>query len=547
MIRLSTVFILFLILVSFIGVEYTMAQDTLDVAEGYETLNLAVEGDTSGTGEPANPNRVYRLKRGGYYLLNGSVENLQSQPLRIVAAKGDGHPPLIIPAANLDGEASRSFLLDGDGTFVGLYISGMSNIGEYAGTNMIRNNADGARMVVDHCFMDHDYQAFFRMNSDNQRLFVTNTTMRNAVQLPEPSNGRFFDTRGNTQDTIFIQNTTLYMASSRILRDGDGVIKNLIFDHVTVHQVAEAFQIARCLNATITNNLFIDIGFEGDQFIPGDPADSLWGDVIDIDSLAAPGIGTEEDRHILISNNNYAYNSLYTDWFDSKDSLRALVWHNVRTERFVATNPNMTSENLINEYVAFSDPPGPDTCFNYAKFRVEVADDLNNPDCRADRNGIGKLDTNPETFGIEDNLHDFSYPTDATSYTYAQGGFPLGDLNWFPDKKSEWEVWVTSVENDPAPVTPNTFVLEQNYPNPFNPTTTIRYHLDAPAKVQMVIYDALGQKVKILIDGESQLIGLHEIKWDGRDDQGRSVASGVYLYQLTSGKNSSAMKMLLVR
>jgi hypothetical protein len=371
--------------------------------------------------------------------------------------------------------------------------------------------------------------------------------MRNAVQLPEPSNGRFFDTRGNTQDTIFIQNSTLYMASSRILRDGDGIVKNFIFDHVTVHQTAEGFQMARMLNVTITNNLFIDVGFEGDQFVPGDPADSLWGDVIEIDSLAAPGIGTEQDRHILISNNNFAYNQLYTDWFNSKDSLRALVWVNVRAQRFIDTNPNMSSENLLTEYVAFADPPGPDTCFNYAKFRVEVADDVNNPDCRADRNGIGKLETDPGSFGIESNVHDFSYPNDATSYTYAQGGFPLGDLNWFPERKKSWETWVTSVPNNGTKTIPDNFTLEQNYPNPFNPTTTIRYYLESPVKVKMVVYNAIGQKVKTLIEGDSQLSGSHTISWDGQDDQGRSVASGIYLYQLTAGKNSAARKMLLVR
>ncbi len=72
---------------------------------------------------------------------------------------------------------------------------------------------------------------------------------------------------------------------------------------------------------------------------------------------------------------------------------------------------------------------------------------------------------------------DMAYNTNATSYTAADGGFPLGDLNWFPDKKAEWEVWLTAIEDVDEGQVPNKFSLNQNYPNPFNPSTTISYSL----------------------------------------------------------------------
>ena len=90
------------------------SDDTLDVAQGYETLNLAVSGDTP------NPNRVYRLERGGVYLLNGAVSGLDDQTLRIVAADGDGPRPQVIPAVDSDGGSSQPVSTGNDAEFKGL-------------------------------------------------------------------------------------------------------------------------------------------------------------------------------------------------------------------------------------------------------------------------------------------------------------------------------------------------------------------------------------------------------------------------------------------
>ncbi|MFQ5753488.1 MAG: hypothetical protein ACE5HI_15975, partial [bacterium] len=103
----------------FVASEKVFAQDadTLDVPQGFETLNLAVEGDTTATGAPKNLNRVYRLERGGFYLLNGTVEGLSGVPLRVVAAEGEGSLPIIIPATDETGASSRTFKPNDDGLF----------------------------------------------------------------------------------------------------------------------------------------------------------------------------------------------------------------------------------------------------------------------------------------------------------------------------------------------------------------------------------------------------------------------------------------------
>jgi len=91
------------------------------------------------------------------------------------------------------------------------------------------------------------------------------------------------------------------------------------------------------------------------------------------------------------------------------------------------------------------------------------------------------------------------------------------------------------------------FGLDQNFPNPFNPRTTIRYRLLYKTRVKLVIYNLLGQKVRTLTD-EVKPAGEHLVQWDGRDDQGKEVSSGVYICQLKSMAGwVQSRKMLLVR
>ena len=88
---------------------------------------------------------------------------------------------------------------------------------------------------------------------------------------------------------------------------------------------------------------------------------------------------------------------------------------------------------------------------------------------------------------------------------------------------------------DQEGLVPHTFALEQNYPNPFNATTAIVYSLPnigvQPAGIRLTIYNLLGEVVKVLVE-EKESAGRHIAYWDGRDEGGSPVASGVYFYRL---------------
>ena len=103
---------------------------------------------------------------------------------------------------------------------------------------------------------------------------------------------------------------------------------------------------------------------------------------------------------------------------------------------------------------------------------------------------------------------------------------------------------VTSIRT--ATEIPKRFALFQNYPNPFNPSTTIEYQLSVAGEVTLRIYDILGRQVRELVN-ERQKSGYYKAIWDGTNDAGLSVASGVYLYRLKAGDYTAVRKMVLLR
>jgi hypothetical protein len=90
------------------------------------------------------------------------------------------------------------------------------------------------------------------------------------------------------------------------------------------------------------------------------------------------------------------------------------------------------------------------------------------------------------------------------------------------------------------------FVLHQNYPNPFNPTTTIEYDLPEAAQVTLSIYNLVGEKVIELVNSY-QTPGRKIVKWNGCNESGDAVTSGIYIYTLKAGKFEASRKMTIFR
>ncbi len=126
----------------------------------------------------------------------------------------------------------------------------------------------------------------------------------------------------------------------------------------------------------------------------------------------------------------------------------------------------------------------------------------------------------------------------------------VGHWAWEPAYETEglW-TWVLNQENELVSVSPSensipeTYVLLQNYPNPFNPSTTISYGVPESANVKIIVYDIHGNQVRT-ISSEAKVDGWYNHTWNGRDDTGKPIPSGVYMTHLQSGQHTRVIKML---
>ena len=122
--------------------------------------------------------------------------------------------------------------------------------------------------------------------------------------------------------------------------------------------------------------------------------------------------------------------------------------------------------------------------------------------------------------------------------------------NWIYDWKPVWSpvpaVPVDSCVRETAELgLPQRHALEQNHPNPFNPETVITYTLPSSEVVQLSIYDLAGQRVRVLVQ-RGQSAGHHQVVWNGKNDIGGDVASGVYVYMLRTGGTFRAGRRMVV-
>ena len=118
---------------------------------------------------------------------------------------------------------------------------------------------------------------------------------------------------------------------------------------------------------------------------------------------------------------------------------------------------------------------------------------------------------------------------------------------WFIDDVQIIEgLDVTMMTEQSNAIIPDKFALYQNYPNPFNPNTTIQFDLPQSGKVSIKIFNIRGELVRTLIQSQVNA-GSHTVNWDGRDDNGKNIASGLYIYQLTVNGFNATKKLLMIK
>lgn len=118
-------------------------------------------------------------------------------------------------------------------------------------------------------------------------------------------------------------------------------------------------------------------------------------------------------------------------------------------------------------------------------------------------------------------------------------------------KNGQWSASVSggtvaAFYNSEFSAVPSAFKLHRNYPNPFNPSTTISYELPVDGKVVVKIYNTIGQEIRTLVN-EVKPAGYHNLVWNGRNNGGQTVSSGIYIYRMQAGQYVNSQKMMLIK
>jgi len=160
-----------------------------------------------------------------------------------------------------------------------------------------------------------------------------------------------------------------------------------------------------------------------------------------------------------------------------------------------------------------------------------------------------------------------AFSVDTASFTLLPAATQEVKVTFAPPSVGQFNGFIHCLSNDPVndtisiavsgygtPLTgiegllglPTTYDISPNYPNPFNPTTTIKYQLPQSSDVTLSIYNILGQKVRTLLNSRIEA-GYHSVEWDGRNDAGAKVGSGIYIYRFSAGDFLKVRKMILMK
>jgi len=139
---------------------------------------------------------------------------------------------------------------------------------------------------------------------------------------------------------------------------------------------------------------------------------------------------------------------------------------------------------------------------------------------------------------IKNEVGDYSFSLAVVD----EDGDTLPGIYYYTDMEATTRV----AEDADTGAKPRDFTLEQNYPNPFNSETVIRFALPEREEVELAVRNLAGQRVATLVEGMREA-GPYTVRWDGRDEDGRALASGAYLYQLRAGSRVETRKLLLLR
>jgi hypothetical protein len=548
-------------------------KDLVDMNLVPNSLIDAIELDT----DPPE-GRVYELKNGGLYFQDRGV-TLPDRPIQIVgdhsapmvggSVEEDGIPPLVAGTLDATGAGAQTGLLQNSNDLTVKNFSAVS--ADDAGTQgwfIFNAVSPNTNVTFDNLLLEHNNWVFVQSNdAAGTKLRISNSFLVNMTGHACRRNGGVYDNVNNNTDLIWVENSTHVFAAGMLYKFRHYPIGKAFFNHNTFVACAGHLFVSFGYQSdwTLVNNIFVNSNIQ--PYVKGLDIDQTDQDllphgIINVDTLTT---GINPDRKILIDKNAVFWDSRLATIVPDANAANGgehfdqMITMNSRTQAMFndnATWPKLTEGSwILGEDPGFTqmDDLVPDL-INWAVSSVPDENTFVLGKWRSPENPA-----TPENYAFVDFplAGNFTYSNEAM-LTGAMGGFPLGDLNWYPEQKAAWLAQrdaelaeldaalnegrlpnVTSVKTDIG--TPSSFSLEQNYPNPFNPTTTIAYELQTSGDVKLQVFDVMGRVIGTLVD-QHQSAGKHQINFDAQN-----LASGSYYYRITTKGFTETKQMTLIK
>jgi hypothetical protein len=526
------------------------------------------------------PDRVYLLRASGVYPLqnnpntwyNRTTVIVGSDPTPLVSNKNvNSALPLI--CGNVSGSTSNAggINANSDLTIKNCALVPAADDGTL-GWSFTTAQVSNLHLLYDNCIFEHTRDVFVKLANANCNVIFRNCYFVNMSGQPCRRNGGVFDCFAN-QDTLLVENCTFINAQGNIFNFRTYPFKRIIFNHNTFINCAGSVFMNPGYqnNISLTNNIFVNCNVQSyaDIYIYDNPTDSLPMGLVNVaDSAKVP-------IKFLIERNLVYWDPLLADMDSILNANKVngvtnwqsqMITMNSRTKKMFdnsAMYPFLQEGRWYTEKPNFTDPKD--------LFTTRLAHLKSFALATVDTSAVGYTAVLPDWRLVNTGADELVYPdwpipvdlsyTDARLLTGGMGSFPIGDLNWFPTRKTGWLAQRTAeyafiqyvLDNgypcgicDPYSVDdhdglPAEFQLQQNYPNPFNPSTMISFSIPKAGYVTLKVYNTLGEEVATLLDG-FKTAQTYNLKFDGTD-----FASGFYFCRLTMNGYTAAKKMVLLR
>lgn len=529
---------------------------------------------------------TYVLARDGYYILTGSMNF--SGDIAIVAEEGDGARPIVIMGTNDEGASAGWGMLWTDGSIY------------YEGINWKVTNVSGARgpwssalfstsgsnitiEMID-CIVEYsDGVSVWNESGTGVTLIMRDNLFRlNGFPEGGPWQGFGSLLKNGSLEMAIIENNTFVENYSCLFIHENGHIKNAFFNHNTIVSNGQgALRYMYADRAVCMNNLFVDAHFGGEtpQAITGQDQEDLPMGVYGLDyyrsgdTVKPAGYPAEENRiNVVAYNANYVSPELKTYWESQVDTFLVADFTkgdngflNDRAMKMMKSEgdfnyPMFEWDDNLSVFTA--DPQFTDYTVK-VQDEIEISEHLNGFDSVVPETvkwGTYPKDDGNASFPLAWDYYSFSY-SNADYQKAAHGGYPLGDLNWFPDEKALWEVdpekenyddiiadvmadetfefvdWANKVGiNDRR----NSQIISAGvYPNPAEGAANLNINLKNNASVNMAVYNVFGQEVMHIID-QKLTAGNHTINFDVT-----ALPAGTYIYKVTVGNDILANRFVV--